>query len=120
MREENLTEGASVQILLPTVLTCPLTLSGGSEWATVGRAWLTSLAHHPQSLFFFLLGPHLRHMEVPRLGVESELQLPAYTTAAATQDWSRVCDLHHSSWQCQILNPLIEAKDRTCILMETM
>ena len=23
--------------------------------------------------FFFFLGPHLRHMEVPRLGVESEL-----------------------------------------------
>ena len=32
------------------------------------------------SLFVFL-GPHLQHMEVPRLGVESELQLPAYTTA---------------------------------------
>ena len=25
--------------------------------------------------FFFFLGPHLRHMEVARLGVESELQL---------------------------------------------
>ena len=25
-------------------------------------------------------------MEVPRLGFESELQLPAYTTATATQD----------------------------------
>ena len=29
----------------------------------------------------FFLGPHPRHMEVPRLGVESELQLPAYNTA---------------------------------------
>ena len=31
----------------------------------------------------FLLGflqPHLPHMEVPRLGVELELQLPAYTS----------------------------------------
>uniref|UniRef100_A0A8D1M8R1 Cystathionine beta-synthase n=1 Tax=Sus scrofa TaxID=9823 RepID=A0A8D1M8R1_PIG len=36
-------------------------------------------------------------MEVPRVGVESELQLPAYTTATATSDPSRVCDLHHSS-----------------------
>ena len=27
------------------------------------------------------LGPYLRHMEVPRLGVESELQLLVYTTA---------------------------------------
>ena len=26
---------------------------------------------------FVCLGPHLRHMVVPRLGVESELQLPA-------------------------------------------
>ena len=31
----------------------------------------------------FFLGLHLRHMEVPRLGIEWELQLPAYTTATA-------------------------------------
>ena len=35
-------------------------------------------------------------MEVPRLGVESELRLPPYTTAAATQDPSHICGLHHS------------------------
>ena len=52
-------------------------------------------------------------MELPRLGVESELQLPAYTTATATQDLSHVCHLHHSSWQLQILNPLSEARDQT-------
>ena len=46
--------------------------------------------------FFFFLGPHLRHMEVPRLEVQLELQLPAYTTATATQDPSHVCNLHHS------------------------
>ena len=46
-----------------------------------------------------------------------ELQLLAYTIATATQDPSRVCDLHHSSWQCQILNPLSEARDRTLHLM---
>ena len=34
--------------------------------------------------FFFFLGPHPLHMEVPRLGVELELQLPAYVTATAT------------------------------------
>ena len=33
--------------------------------------------------FFVFLGPHPQHMEVPRLEVESELQLPAYTTANA-------------------------------------
>ena len=62
-------------------------------------------------------GPLPQHMEVSRLGVQSELQLPVYTTARAMQDPSRVCDLHHSSWQCQILNPLSEARDQTRMLM---
>ena len=56
-------------------------------------------------------------MEVPRLGVQLELWPPAYTTAAATLDPSCVCDLHHSSWQRRILNPLSEAGDRTRNLM---
>ena len=34
-------------------------------------------------LLFGFLGLRLQHMEVPRLGVESELQLLAYTTATA-------------------------------------
>ena len=59
-------------------------------------------------------------MEVLRLGVESELQLLAYTAATATQDPSRICDLHHSSRQCWIFNPLREARDRTHILMDTV
>ena len=46
-------------------------------------------------------------MEIPRLGVELELQLQAYTAATATPNWSRICDLHHISWQYWILNPLI-------------
>ena len=57
-------------------------------------------------------------MEIPGLGVESELQLPAYTTATAMLDPNHACDLHHSSWQRWILNPLGEARDRTCILMD--
>ena len=56
-------------------------------------------------------------MEVPRLGVELELQLPAYATATAMFDMSHVCDLHHSSQQCRILNPLSEARDQTHNLM---
>ena len=35
---------------------------------------------------FVFLGPHPWHMEILRLGVKSELQLPAYTTAIATPD----------------------------------
>ena len=34
-------------------------------------------------------------------------------------DPSCVCNLHHSLWQCWILNPLSEARDRTCIFMDT-
>ena len=58
-------------------------------------------------------------MEVPRLVVESELQLPAYTTTTATQDPSHICDPHHSSQQHQIPDPLSEARDQTCILIDT-
>ena len=55
------------------------------------------------SFLFCFLGPHLWHMEGPRLGVKSELLLPTYTTATAKQDPSHVCNLHHSSRQHQIL-----------------
>ena len=69
--------------------------------------------------FFVFLGPQLRHMDVPRLGVESELQLLAYVTATAVWDLSHVCGLHYSSWQRQILNPQSRARDQICILMDT-
>ena len=58
-------------------------------------------------------------MEVPRLGVETELQLPATAIATAREDPSCVCDLHHSSRQCWTLNPLSEASNRSCNLMVT-
>ena len=29
-----------------------------------------------------------------------------------------ICDLHHSSWQYRMFNPLSEARDRTFILMD--
>lgn len=69
-------------------------------------------------------------MEVSRLEVELELQLLAYTTAIASQDLSRICNLHHSSRQRWILNPLGQARDQThnltvpsqiyfCAMMET-
>ena len=69
--------------------------------------------------FFCFLVPQVQHMKFPRLGVKSELHLLAYATATATQDLSHVGDLHYSSWQCQILNPMSEARDRTHVLMDT-
>ena len=78
----------------------------------VGNKCLNSLIPNNPSLFFFFfsfLDLHLQHMEVPKLGVKSEL----------TQNLSRICDLHHSSWQCQIPSPLSEVKDQIRILINT-
>ena len=67
--------------------------------------------------FFGFLGPHMRHVEVPRLEVESELQLPATATAAATMG-SELC-----LWPTPQLMatpdsyPLSEVRDQSCILM---
>ena len=57
-------------------------------------------------------------MKVSRLGVQSELQLPAYATVTAMPGPSLACNLPHSSQQHQIFNPLSEAGDQTHILME--
>ena len=72
-------------------------------------------------LFFIIcfLWSHLWHIEVPRLGVESELQLPAYTTATAMPDPSLDCDLPCSSQQHQIPDLLSKARDQTHILTDT-
>ena len=59
----------------------------------------------------------VQYMDVSRLRVQSELQLPAYATA--TLDPSHVCDLCYSSQHRQILSPLSEARDQTHILVDT-
>ena len=68
---------------------------------------------------FCFLGPNPWHMEDPRLGVLLEPQLPAYIIATATQDPNHIYNLHYSSQQCWILNPLGEARDQTHILMDS-
>ena len=76
-------------------------------------SWFPSICFKLQQVdhfiyLFFFLSPHLQHLAVPGLGVESELQLPAYTTATAVQDLSRICDLCCSFGQRRILNPGIQ------------
>ena len=61
----------------------------------------------------------MQHMEVPRLGVQSELKPLVYTTATATPDPSPIYGLYHSSWQYRTLNSLSEARGQTCILRDT-
>ena len=55
-------------------------------------------------------------MEVPRLGVESELQLQVYATTMATPAATAPGNLRGNLRQCRSLNPLSEARDLTCIL----
>ena len=59
--------------------------------------------------FFCILGPRMWHMVVPRLGVNSEMQLYSYAIATATQDPSCVCNL---------LKSLSEARHCSHILMD--
>ena len=59
---------------------------------------------HLVCLIFAILGLYPRHMEVPRLGVQSATAIAA--------------SLHHSSQQRWILNPLSEAADGSCILTD--
>ena len=83
---------------------------------------LTTLPPSPCVLSYFtlvFLGLHPQHKEFPRLGVKSELQLLAYTTVTAMQDPGYICNLHHSSWQHWIPDPLGEARDWTHILVDT-
>ena len=82
------------------------------------KMWTTLNMHSRR--FFFFLGPYLWHKEVPRLGVKSKLQVPDYATATAILDPGCICNLCCSLWQCQILNPLSEARDQTCVLPDTM
>ena len=49
-------------------------------------------------------------MEFPRLGVKSELQLPAHAAAIATQGMIPIGDLHYSSQQHQILTLLEQSQ----------
>ena len=46
-----------------------------------------------------------------------EAVAPGYTTAIATPDLSHIFNLHHSSPQCWMPNPLSEARDQTWVLM---
>ena len=91
-------------------------LSGSDYYRSLRPTSPYSVLKKENSTLFFFLQPHPWHMEVPRLGAESELRLPAYTTAMATRGLNFICDLCYSLQQCRILNPLSEAREQTRIL----
>ena len=68
-------------------------------------------------VLFAFLGPHPWHMEFPRRGSQIGATAASLHHSTAMQDPSHAYDLQHSSRQHWILNPLSEARDRTCNLM---
>ena len=52
-------------------------------------------------------------------GSQAREQIGAVATSLHHSRSNEGSDLHHSSWQGQILDPLSEARDRTCNLMDT-
>ena len=57
--------------------------------------------------------------ELPRVGVESELQLHTYTTVMAILDLSHICNLYGDLQQRHILHPLSKAGNQTRVVMDT-
>ena len=70
------------------------------QWDLLGRLFF---------FFFFLFIAPMAYRS-SRAGAESELQPPAFMTAMTTLDPSYICELHFSSWQRRILNPLDKAR----------
>ena len=71
------------------------------NWTTVYKTFF---------LFLFSSGLYLWLVEVPRLGVKTELQLLTYTTATAMPDPSCIWDLPCSLWQHRIPNPRVRPR----------
>ena len=78
-------------------------------------------SHRFWSLYFFFF--FLRATPEAYGGSQARGQIGAVATSLATAtavpDPSCICDLHQSSQKRWILNPLSEARDRTCVLMDT-
>ena len=58
-------------------------------------------------------------MEVPRVGLNGSCSCQPTPTTTAMWDLRRICNLHPSSRQHQILNTLSEGRDQRHILMDT-
>ena len=99
--------------------------------------FIFKLFYCPQTLpfffFFFFLGLYMQHIEIPRLRSnqscscqptpqpqQCQIQVVSvtYITDTAMPDLRHSWDLHNSSWQCGIFNPLSKAWNWTCILMD--
>ena len=91
------------------------------QWCLLARKVVIFFQPDEVLFYFFSFQGHTCGIwKFPGQGVESELQLPIYPTATAAPDLSHICNLYHSLWLRQILNPLSEPRDQTGILMDTI
>ena len=88
-------------------------------WFIVLAFTFRSMIHFELTLFFFFfsfyphfLGPYPRRME--------SSQARGQIRATARWDPSHIYNLHHNSRQCQIPDPLSQARNETCILLDTV
>ena len=88
-------------------------------WRCIFKNFFSFILPYPRPKYGIFGNPYPQNMEVPKLGVDSELQLLAFTTATAMPDPSHICDLHCSLRQRRILNLLSKARDGNRILMDT-
>ena len=82
--------------------------------------------HTAERFFFFLfcfLGPHPWHMEVPRIGVESKLNrsCSCQPMPQAQQLGIQAVSVTYATApsNARFSNPLSEARDQICVLMDT-
>ena len=79
-------------VLKKKLFRCMFKMSGGgstgnkTHWRN--RVYSENKRSSIYLLILFLNSAHLQYIEVPTLGAESELQLPAYNTATARPDLS--------------------------------
>ena len=71
----------------------------------------------PSFFFFCLLRAALKAYGGSQ--ARGQIGAAAYAIATTMPHPRHICNLHHSSWQCQILSSLSEARDRTRNLMVT-
>ena len=98
--------------------------------ASLGVAHLVHSAFYwgklrtPKVIFFFLFLVFCLFKAAPMAHGGSQVRGPFRATAPgqyhshSNTGSEHVCKLHHSSWQCQILNPLSKARDWICKLMD--
>ena len=95
-----------------------------AEFHSFFNRWVIFHCTYIPHIYPFILPPFFFFRAIPAAYGSSQARgwigpLLAFTTATAMQLNRRCgCNLHHSSWQCPILNPLSEARDWTCILVD--